>query len=330
MAGSGRRSHYRKHLTDAVLHDLPEPDEGSGRRIALVVGTRGGNMFDVVVAMPPTAAPAPAPPTTTTTTTTRTTSVTNDVLASASASDDDDDDDDDGRRSGEDGGGGGGGGATSIIPSPPPPPPPPTRDVPPRSSQLAFLPAKFRRLIWIKRNDYVIVECGDGGGDFAGNARRGDGKSEGRDQSSSSSSSSGGGGGFRYVITNILYKDQVKHIKSRGLWPSSDPFFADEDCPMPPVVAVSTAGGGVTRRKSDRRIGATTATDDSRPDDDDDDDDDDYCDAHNDRDGAYEEDGIVFDDPLGEELALNTNRAAALRVEDSSSSSEEEEEEDGD
>ena len=78
MAGSGRRSHYRKHLTDAVLHDLPEPDETIGQRIARIVGSRGydkfiffhgfyydaqiigvlntsnfshsGNMFDVIVA----------------------------------------------------------------------------------------------------------------------------------------------------------------------------------------------------------------------------------------------------------------------------------------
>ena len=41
MAGSGRRSHYRKHLTDAVLHDLPEPDETIGQRIARIVGSRG-------------------------------------------------------------------------------------------------------------------------------------------------------------------------------------------------------------------------------------------------------------------------------------------------
>ena len=45
MAGSGRRSHYRKHLTDAVLHDLPEPDETIGQRIARIVGSRGYDKF---------------------------------------------------------------------------------------------------------------------------------------------------------------------------------------------------------------------------------------------------------------------------------------------
>ncbi len=38
-----------------------------------------------------------------------------------------------------------------------------------------------------------------------------------------------------------------------------------------------------------------------------------------DHNGTYKEDGIVFDDPLGDKLALNTNRVAELRVEDSSS-----------
>ena len=45
MAGSGRRSHYRKHLTDAVLHDLPEPDETIGQRIACIIGSRGYDFF---------------------------------------------------------------------------------------------------------------------------------------------------------------------------------------------------------------------------------------------------------------------------------------------
>jgi hypothetical protein len=52
----------------------------------------------------------------------------------------------------------------------------------------------------------------------------------------------------------------------------------------------------------------------------------DDCDSPSDnRDGAYEESGIVFDDPLGrDESALNTNRLAALHVMADSSSSEEE------
>ena len=48
MAGLGRRTHYRKHLTDSVLFDKPEPQENE--RIAKVVATRGSNQFDVLVA----------------------------------------------------------------------------------------------------------------------------------------------------------------------------------------------------------------------------------------------------------------------------------------
>jgi hypothetical protein len=316
MAGSGRRTHYRKHLTDAVLNDLPEPDEGLGRRVALVVGTRGGNMFDVVVA-PPSASTAAVDE--------------DDALRSSSSS--------------EEGGGDEGGGI----------PPetmtacddgddggkiderrpttgrrhhhPPVGTVRRSSPQLAFLPAKFRKLIWIKRNDFVIVECGDEEEDEGGRKitiRQGKSE-EGEPPPPSSSSGGGGGGGFRYVITNILYKDQVKHIKSRGMWPS-DPLFAEDAVDdHRPTRAVSGGTGGV---RSDHRVAQTEGTDndDCHPDDDDYDYDYDDCDSpSDDRDGAYEEGGIVFDDPLGrDELALNTNRLAALRVIADSSSSEEE------
>ena len=174
MAGSGRRTHYRKHLTDAVLNDLPEPDEGLGRRIALVVGTRGGNMFDVVV--------APL------------TSSTADVA----------DDEDDARRLSEDGGGVGippetttsddDGEDDGRFDGPPTTTGhrlPPIRNVRRSSPQLAFLPTKFRKLVWIKRNDFVIVECGD----EEEEPIIGQGKSE-RGERPSSSSSGGGGAAF--------------------------------------------------------------------------------------------------------------------------------------
>ncbi|CAM9218303.1 unnamed protein product [Phaeothamnion confervicola] len=46
MAGSGRKTHYRKQVTDAYLHGLPEPTEG--QEIARVCGTRGSNILEVV------------------------------------------------------------------------------------------------------------------------------------------------------------------------------------------------------------------------------------------------------------------------------------------
>lgn len=61
---------------------------------------------------------------------------------------------------------------------------------------LASMPTKFRKSVWIKRNDYVIVEPIEEGDKV---------KAE---------------------IVRILYKDQVKHIKKEGLWPK---FPGDQD-----------------------------------------------------------------------------------------------------
>lgn len=115
MAGAGRRSHYRKHLTDHVLNDLPVPT--SSQRIAQVRATRGGNQFEIWV---------------------------------------------EGKE------------------------------------QLALLPTKFHKLIWVKRGDYVIVDKGD------------DILQELEEENS---------GGVRFMIAHLLYKDQVKHLVNEGLWP---------------------------------------------------------------------------------------------------------------
>jgi probable RNA-binding protein EIF1AD len=240
MAGLGRRSHYRKHLTDAVLHDLPEPDESLGQRIARVVGTRGGNMFDVVVASPSAS------------------SNSADGSSSTSTADKDD-------------------ASISII----------------RTPQLAFLPTKFRKLVWIKRNDFVIVECGD--------------EVEDKDDSNSSSNNDNNNGqdtkkdgagttGFRYVISHILYKDQVKHIKSKGLWPI-DSFFDDDLVEKGQSKNKKPQDG--EKDKQQQQVDNDVESNDE----------------------PYEDDGgIVFDDPfLSDELMVNTNRITAMRVEDSSS-----------
>lgn len=126
-----RRTQYRKHLTDAVLHDLPEPKEDE--KIARVVATRGGNQFDICVANDDTV-------------------------------------------------------------------------------YLAILPTKFHKLVWVKRGDYVLVQVGDEVDADEGKAK-GDNHHE-------------DGGGIRHMISHILYKDQVKHLKSKGLWPDDDPEFS--------------------------------------------------------------------------------------------------------
>jgi len=245
MAGLGRRSHYRKHLTDAVLNDLPEPDETLGQRIARVVGTRGGNMFDIVVAP---------------------------LSASRKESSRKEQQTDTEENE------------NKII-----------LDLPPsldgansRTQQLAFLPTKFRKLVWIKRNDFVIVQCGE---------------EESTEQQSDQKDA--GGSGFRYVITHILYKDQVKHIKSKGLWPD-DPYFVDDD----------PAAGSEHNKKDQSNIGNV----DDENDVDGGVDCNDNEDNDSDDEGAHEDDdGIVFDDPLDDDYMINTNRVARLTVDDSSS-----------
>lgn len=267
MSGLGRRSNYRKHLTDAVLHNLPEPDESLGQRIARVVGTRGGNTFDVVVASSSQTSEK----------------VDGGVVDEACQSSDKPDAVQTSTSNGSNNV------DTQQL----------TKEHPPiytmRTPQLAFLPTKFKKLIWIKRNDFVIVECGDE-------------EDEDRHLKIEKDSSSGGGGGFRYAITHILYKDQVKHIKSKGLWPS-DPFFAEDDH----VSSVSFMGGTPTTSVQQHDTSDTHPKSSGGGDDDDD-----SLEENNDG-GTYDDNGIVFDDPLGDELMLNTNRISKLHVEDSSS-----------
>jgi len=216
MAGLGRRTHYRKHLTDSVLFDLVEPEKDE--RIAKVVGTRGSNQFDILLARPSSH--------------------------------------DDGT--------------------------PPSDS---RSSQLAILPTKFRKLVWVKRNDYVIVQTGieeeeeDQDADVGGAASStADDHVKPTDKATSASSDTTGS--IRYIITHILYKDQVNHLRSKGLWPDHDPQFV---------------------------------TDGQTPD------------NESDQVGSDEEDGDGIDYDAGfqnvedEELFVNTNRVAALAIQDSSS-----------
>ena len=134
MAGLGRRTHYRKHLTDSVINDLPTPQEEE--RIAKVVATRGGNQFDVLLAL------------------------SDDAVVCTTAE---------------------------------------------RNPRLCILPTKFRKLVFIKRGDYVIVDVG--------------GEANEPDQAGDKE------GGVRCIVKHILYKDQIKHLKAEGLWPLHDPEF---------------------------------------------------------------------------------------------------------
>mmetsp|Transcript_5933 Transcript_5933/g.8427 ORF Transcript_5933/g.8427 Transcript_5933/m.8427 type:complete len:196 (-) Transcript_5933:307-894(-) len=101
--------------------------------------------------------------------------------------------------------------------------------------QLALLPSKFHKVVWIKRNDYVIVRGvkEDDEKVEAGDGDAGDGDADDK-----------GGSGIRFMIEHILYKTQIKHLKSKDLWPTEfgaghedDPNDDDSD------VAVASTDG---------------------------------------------------------------------------------------
>mmetsp|Transcript_11441 Transcript_11441/g.32840 ORF Transcript_11441/g.32840 Transcript_11441/m.32840 type:complete len:216 (+) Transcript_11441:64-711(+) len=207
MAGLGRRTHYRKHLTDSVLHDLPEPDDDE--RIAKVVSTRGSNQFDIVLAL----------------------------------------------YGGADGAG--------ID----------EQQQQQRTPQLAILPTKFHKLVWVKRNDFVIVQAG--------------GEDEENDVK-----------GIRYIITHILYKDQVKHLKSKGLWPDDDSEFSSIDqTNEDPVIQGENDNDGEEKRVDDEEDGQEDGGDDD------------------------DDDGIVYNSAYDDDddLFVNTNRINKMTIEESSS-----------
>lgn len=191
MAGLGRRTHYRKHLTDSVLNDLPEPK--ATEKIAKVVSTRGLNQFDILVA-----------------------SHGDKVDAN-------------------------------------------------RKPQLTILPTKFHKLVWVKRNDFVIVDTGDDITEIDDDKRD----------------------GIRFIISHILYKDQIKHLKSKDLWPAHDPEFETSD-----------AGEEVTEDPKEQDDGIVYGND--------------YYDT-----GDNENDDDLF---------VNTNRLARLEIQDSSDSESSDEE----
>ena len=72
---------------------------------------------------------------------------------------------------------------------------------------LAILPTKFRRLVWIKRGDFVIASQSKEGYETAG----------------------GSAGRVTFMIEHILYPEQIKHLRTVGKWPAE---FERE--PVPP------------------------------------------------------------------------------------------------
>jgi probable RNA-binding protein EIF1AD len=89
-----------------------------------------------------------------------------------------------------------------------------------RKAVLAMLPTKFRKLVWLKRNDFVIVRTGGGQDEDA---------TTGNDGNDSTTK------GIRFIVTHILYKDQVKNLQVKGLWPVNDPEFSIEGMAEPEI-----------------------------------------------------------------------------------------------
>jgi probable RNA-binding protein EIF1AD len=117
MSGFGRKSSYRKSLTQAYENDFPEPK--SNELIVRVKSSRGSNLFEI--------------------------DLPNKNISNTSET------------------------QTNV--------------------ELALLPKKFLKVIWVKRNDFVIVE-----------------------QISDSK--------VKYEINHILNKDQINHLKRSDLWPT--------------------------------------------------------------------------------------------------------------
>lgn len=242
MSGLGRRSHYRKHLTDTVLFDLVEPNKEEGDCIAKIVGTRGGNQFDIVLP------------------TEHTGCNTDGVVHKAN---------DD------------------------------------REIHLAILPSKFRKLVWVKRGDFVIVSCAQNEANNTNDGEIGTGIT--RDSVIPS--------GVRYIVSHILYPDQIKNLRKKCMWPS-DPSFSLpsnhlgrpirlDELKNEPTESVLTVRQNV--------YGCGTPDDLSS---------DEYDHAKDNEEDVYD-DGIVYvGHEVDDEYFVNYNRVAKLNILDSSSDEE--------
>ena len=93
------------------------------------------------------------------------------------------------------------------------------------------------------------------------------------------------------MITRILYKDQIQHLRTKGLWPSHDPEF------------VSTAQTGPSPNNEQECDGIVYQDD-------------------GDSGIAYQDDGDSGDEQLNDQMGLlfvNTNHVGNVALEDSSS-----------
>lgn len=72
-------------------------------------------------------------------------------------------------------------------------------NLPSGEKSLAMLPTKFRKLIWVKRGDFLIVAGAAGEASVA----------------------SGEDAKVRHMVQHILNKDNIKHLQLEGKWPTA-------------------------------------------------------------------------------------------------------------
>uniref|UniRef100_A0A7S1BRC9 S1-like domain-containing protein n=1 Tax=Corethron hystrix TaxID=216773 RepID=A0A7S1BRC9_9STRA len=253
MSGLGRRSHYRKHVMESVrTGNYVTPDYSSGERIARVLGTRGGNLFEVDVAEDP-----------------RSDHDANDVVEHPPATS----------------------AVSNIAPA--------SENLEPsrKAADLALLPTKFKNLIYVKRGDYVVVKSGESGEEEHTSA-------------------------VRYIIRHILFRDQVKYLREGRagphLWPRRFGLEGEREGVRATSGEEEAIVAAALQAARERTGGGDFRFEGGVVDD---------------GDGDRKEGGELMDgeeeDPESEldddDLFVNTNRLAALHVDDSESSSSEEE-----
>ena len=87
-------------------------------------------------------------------------------------------------------------------------------------TSLAMLPTKFRKLIWVKRGDFVMAT--------------------GVDKGAECETHSGKGTKVNFMVTHVLYKEQIKHLQQKALWPDA---FAAAVARDVSVATMAAAGG---------------------------------------------------------------------------------------
>ena len=75
-------------------------------------------------------------------------------------------------------------------------------------AQLALLPNRFKNVIWVKRNDYLIVK---------GSSEEAPGDAPTAASPAESSSS-----GVQWEVQHVLSKDMIKHLRSVAKWPEAE------------------------------------------------------------------------------------------------------------